>query len=229
MNRWQKLAMMGFAGLLLLAFWAGLWYQSERLAPATELSSNEAETKQEINEDVFSQEAILAGEVKNEAEKEREYVKQEKEETLAVHVVGQVAAAGVYYLAPGSRIYDAVVLAQPLEDANLDILNLALPVEDGMQIRVPKYGDSLGWHDGQLIIYPDIDKTVAKESQGRINLNTAGQEQLESLPGIGPVYAKRIIEYRSQHGNFKKVEDLLQVKGIGQSTLNKIRDLVVCS
>ena len=71
--------------------------------------------------------------------------------------------------------------------------------------------------------------TAAQEKAPRVNINTAGVEELTSLPGIGPSYAKRIVEFREKNGPFKKVEDLLNVQGIGEKTLEKIRDKVVVS
>jgi len=70
---------------------------------------------------------------------------------------------------------------------------------------------------------------AGEEKTARINLNTAGVEELTTLPGIGPSYAKRIVEYREKNGPFKRVEDLLNVQGIGEKTLEKIRDKVTVS
>lgn len=250
MNRWQKLGALALAATLLLSFWAGLWYQAQRLAPAAELVGKEAlmevdnekagnaeanDEKTNSENDGASDEDAALDEAKAAGEKLADGNYAEGKNSAdgangplyAVHVVGQVASSGVYYLAPGSRLYDAVMLAQPLDDANLDRLNLALPVEDGMQIRVPKGGINSQWADGQLVVLPQ--QSVSEEAPGKINLNTATQAQLESLPGIGPAYAKRILEYRKQKGNFKQIEDLKEIKGIGPAIIENLKDLVVCS
>ncbi len=159
-----------------------------------------------------------------------------REGDMAVHVVGKVAAPGLYFLPPGNRIYDAVMLALPEKDADLGRINLALPLEDGMQIRVPVIGKPSSWEDGALIVRADDNLDLWQESgqsqtgaKGKININKAAAAELETLPGIGPAYSRRIIQYREEKGGFRTVEDLLKVKGIGQAKMEELRDLVCCS
>ncbi|MDR0470081.1 MAG: ComEA family DNA-binding protein [Peptococcaceae bacterium] len=154
--------------------------------------------------------------------------------TFAVHVVGRVASPGLYFMPPGSRIYDAVMEAEPEEDANLDLINMALPVEDGMQIRVPIIGRPSPW-DGEALILRSSDRQENVDSgagsgssagTGKININKATAKELEALPGIGPAYSQRIVQYREQNGGFKSIEDLQKVSGIGPAKMNALRDLI---
>ncbi len=155
---------------------------------------------------------------------------------MAVHVVGKVASPGLYFLPPGSRIYDAVMLAEPEKDADLGRINLALPLEDGMQIRVPITGKPSSWEDGALILRAGDNDDLWQESgqsqapaKGKININKATAAELETLPGIGPAYSQRIIQYREEKGGFRTAEDLLKVKGIGRAKMEELKDLVCCS
>lgn len=132
---------------------------------------------------------------------------------VTVHVNGAVVNPGVYELPAGSRIRDAIQAAGGLlAEADDSALNLAAPLRDGQAVRVPAAGEE-----------PPAGKP-AQESP--IDLNTATQAMLESLPGIGPVLAQRILEYRQEHGGFVTVRDLLQVEGLGAETFAKIEQLV---
>jgi competence protein ComEA len=139
---------------------------------------------------------------------------------IYVHVGGAVKRPGLYRLARGSRVDDAIRAAGGvLEDANLDALNLAAKVKDGDKILVPtRNGEAEAQATGSGASDP---------SQGQlVNLNTATAADLDTLPGIGPALAQRIISYREQHGGFRKVEDLLDVPGIGPAKFDELRDLV---
>jgi competence protein ComEA len=138
---------------------------------------------------------------------------------LYVHVGGAVVRPGLYALAEGARVDDAVRAAGgPLEDANLDALNLAARVKDGDKVLVPpRSADAKG----------DAGAPPAPgEQDGLVNLNTATQAELETLPGIGPALAQRIIEFRERNGGFRTVEDLLEVPGIGAKKFEELRDHV---
>ncbi|MCR4441319.1 MAG: helix-hairpin-helix domain-containing protein [Peptococcaceae bacterium] len=146
---------------------------------------------------------------------------QEKEEprVLAVHVVGAVEKPGLYSLQEGARVYDAVQLAVPLAEADLAQINLAAPLVDGKQVYVPSKGEK-----PSSSAAPSYRLGV--KSTGLININTAGKEELERLPGIGPALAQRIIEYREKNGPFKKVDEITGVSGIGPSLLEKARNMI---
>lgn len=134
---------------------------------------------------------------------------------LVIDVEGTVGRPGIVTLPKGARVVDAIKAAGGLKGkARTTGLNLARLLVDGEQILVgiePVPGDPAG---------------VAAPTGSKVNLNTATAEQLDELPGVGPVTAKSILDWRTKNGRFTKVEDLLDVKGIGQATLDDLRDLV---
>jgi len=140
---------------------------------------------------------------------------------LVVYVSGAVTLPDVYYLPPGSRVADAIRAAGGMtDDADPQALNLAQVVADGMRIHVP-YKSS----DTQA---PLVDLPVRGNEPVSIliNINTANQEQLESLPEIGPHIAGEIITYREANGPFTTIDELLNVPGVGTITLEAIRELI---
>ena len=146
---------------------------------------------------------------------------QRSAEKIFVHIGGAVRKPGLYRLAKGSRVNDAIRAAGGvLEDANLDALNLAAKVKDGDKILVPSKN---GQGETQAAAG---DSGAAAARGGLVNLNTATVADLDTLPGIGPALAQRIISYREQHGGFRKLEDLLDVPGIGPAKFEELRDLV---
>ncbi|MFD5215080.1 helix-hairpin-helix domain-containing protein [Microbacterium sp. NPDC058345] len=135
---------------------------------------------------------------------------------LYVHVLGEVAKPGLYILDPQARLVDALAAAGgTLETADLQAVNLARPLSDGEQIVVPVRGAT---SDGGGAPAPPADD--------RIDLNTADQAALETLPRIGPALAQRILEWREENGRFRAVEDLLAVPGIGEKLLAGIQEKV---
>jgi competence protein ComEA len=142
-----------------------------------------------------------------------------KPERLVVHVVGSVRRPGLYRLRDGSRIADAVRRAGgPTRKADLALVNLAAPVADGTQIVVPGRGSA------GAAAAPSAGSPGAPA--GPVHLNTATLEQLDALPGVGPVTAQRILDYRQKHGAFHSVDDLDAVSGIGPARLEQLHDLV---
>lgn len=141
---------------------------------------------------------------------------------LVVHVSGAVERPGVYRLLEGSRVINAVELAGPRNDADLDRINLAAPLMDGQPIAVPvKMGDT-SITPGATPFNPG--SSVFGGS--KININNANQSQLEGLPGIGPALAQRIIDYRETNGYFRSIEDIQNVSGIGVKKYDSIKDLI---
>lgn len=137
--------------------------------------------------------------------------------TITIHVSGWVAAPGLYHLADGSRVADAVAAAGGLlPGADTTRVNLAAPVSDGGQVVIPGPAG-----DGEASAQP------GSGGDEKVHLNRATAADLETLPGVGPVLAERIVEYRDQHGPFTEVEDLLDVPGIGEAKLAALRDQVV--
>ncbi len=140
---------------------------------------------------------------------------------ILVDVAGWVRRPGVYELAPGARVIDAIEAAGGARSgAALEALNLAAPLTDGTQILVPKRGEAPAAATG------GTTGAGTAGSGGLINVNTASASELEALPGIGEVLAQRIVDHRTEHGPFASVEDLLDVSGIGEAILEDIRDLV---
>ena len=127
---------------------------------------------------------------------------------VVVHVAGAVSSPGVYTLPADSRVDDAVRAAGATADADLSQLNLAQKLADGQKITVPVAGATPA--DGS-----SAATTADSDNGGLININTATQEELESLPSIGEVRAQAIITYREEHGGFRTIDELKEVSGIG--------------
>ena len=133
------------------------------------------------------------------------------EAMVTIHVTGAVTEPGVYILDPGDRVRDAIASAGgSLPAADPEALNLAAPLTDGEKIEVPRL-ESKG----------DSEREIAEEV---LDLNRATPQDLERLHGIGPVLADRIVQFREELGGFSSVEDLLDVRGIGEVILQGIRD-----
>jgi competence protein ComEA len=131
---------------------------------------------------------------------------------VVVHVSGQVMRPSVYRVPEGTRVYEVVRMAGLRPGADANRLNLADVVHDREKIVVPGRDTAETTSDAPLRI-----------SAGRVNINSASIEELVSLCGIGPVYAKRIVEYRTKY-RFKRIEDIVKVNGIGQRTFEAIKD-----
>jgi competence protein ComEA len=138
--------------------------------------------------------------------------------SLIVHVVGAVRRPGLYRLRDGSRIADAVHRAGgATRRADLSLVNLAAPVSDGTQVVVPRRAPPAA---------SGAPPAEAGAAGGPVHLNTATVDQLDELPGVGPVTAQKIVEYREQHGAFSSVDDLDAIPGIGPARMEQLRELV---
>jgi competence protein ComEA len=136
---------------------------------------------------------------------------------ITVQVIGAVVRPGVYSFAGGGRVADAVTAAGGLlSTANPDAINLA--AQSG---SVPAPGFSL-ISPFTVVVTP----TPSQSGTSLVNINTASLSQLESLPGIGPTAAQKIIDYRQLHGSFLKIEDIMNVPGIGLATFENIKFLI---
>jgi competence protein ComEA len=143
---------------------------------------------------------------------------------VLVHVAGWVRRPGVYELAEGDRVVDALGAAGgPRKGAYLDVLNLAARLADGQQVLVPKAIPGPAGPGTPVLSGPGGQVPGAPAV---LNLNVATASDLETLPGIGEVIAQRIVDHRTEHGPFASVDDLLDVSGIGEITLEELRDLV---
>jgi competence protein ComEA len=147
-----------------------------------------------------------------------------------VHVAGAVRRPGVYRLPPGARIDDAVQEAGgPTGRADLSGVNLAAKVEDGRQVLVPeraRAGSAAGAAAGAGGAGAGTGAGAAGAPAQPIDLNTATLEQLDTLDGVGPVTAQKILAHREEHGGFGSVEELAQVPGIGEKRLAALRERV---
>ncbi|MGO1320582.1 MAG: helix-hairpin-helix domain-containing protein [Galactobacter sp.] len=150
---------------------------------------------------------------------------------LQVHVIGAVKMPGLYGLNAGARVDDAVKAAGgTTSKADLSGLNLAQPVSDGIQVRVPAVGEAQVPNTGGGAQSPAAPGTTAAaltpDAEAVVNLNTADESALQTLPGIGPALSQRLIEWRERHGPFTSAADLDAVPGIGPAMLAKLEGKV---
>lgn len=145
-----------------------------------------------------------------------------------VHVVGAVRRAGVFRMPRGARVEAAIEAAGGLtEEARLSGVNLARPVQDGEQILIPAQGDpsEVVAAENAAGAAAGAGAGAAGRGSGLIDLNSADAAELEELPRIGPSLAQRIVEWRAAHGRFRAVDDLTDVPGIGEKTLDGLREM----
>lgn len=134
---------------------------------------------------------------------------------ILVHVAGAVRAPGLYEFPEGARVADAVESAGgPRKGADLGALNLAQVLTDGLKVAVPRRGQP-----SEGIPEPATERPV-------VSINAAGEAELETIPGIGPVKAAAIVAHRAEHGPFGSIEELIEVTGIGPATLETVRPYV---
>lgn len=189
--------------------------------------------KNQISDDVNLENDIL---VSNNISKEENYT---EEDYVIIHITGSVKNPGIVKLKEGSRIEDAIEAAGGLtENADISKVNLAYVVEDGTKIKIPSsqeedIGDEeiIDSGSGENIIVEEKSDFSNKDSQTNkdnklININKATETDLQTLPGIGPSLAGKIVEYRSQNGKFGSIEDIKNVNGIGDSKYQNIKDLI---
>ena len=132
---------------------------------------------------------------------------------ITVHVAGAVRVPGLVELGREDRVADAIIAAGgALPDADLRGVNLAAPLSDGGQLVVPALGP---------------DGAPAAAADGKVRINVAGADEMQRLPGVGPVLAERIVAHREEHSPFTAVEDLLDVSGIGEGKLEALREVVL--
>lgn len=161
------------------------------------------------------QELLFPEELINEEEQKAE--NREVSTTIVIDVKGAVKKPGVYTMNEGDRVVDAIEKAGGLlSEADENQLNLASLLKDEMVIYVPKKGEEVTQTNVQ-----------SQNDDGKVRINSATSEELQKLQGIGPAKAEAIITYREENGPFKTVEDLLEVSGIGEKTLENIKDDIV--
>lgn len=162
---------------------------------------------------------LLAGESVQEDEPDAAAI--EESSTVIVDVKGEVKSPGVYEMKAGERFHHVIERAGGLtESADAGQINLAQLLEDGMIVYLPKQGEA----DSEIVQQPSPVGTTKKE--GKVNLNKATLEELQTLEGIGPAKAEAILSYREESGEFKTIEDLLNVSGIGDKSFEKLKDSI---
>lgn len=182
----------------------------------------------------------------NQIEETKDEEKNETEENLEnilVHISGAVNQEGIISLKQNSRVADAIEKAGGLkENASIDNINLAYKIEDGMKIHIPTKEEETQKEEANKnqdesyittksgnVEETNLNQntnTATKNKNSKVSINTATQTELETLPGIGPSTALKIIQYRSENGKFKSIEEIKEVSGIGESKFNQIKDLI---
>lgn len=158
----------------------------------------------------LSLELTEAVEADEQAEESTEHT--DDEEQIFVYVCGAVSKEGVYELPSGSRLYEAIEIAGGFrEDADKSTVNQAEVLEDEERIYVPVIGEA---------VQEDANQ------DGKININKASKEELMTLPGVGASRAESIIQYREEHGAFRRIEDIMQISGIKEGLFEKIKDRI---
>lgn len=159
------------------------------------------------------------------------YSKNSTDNSIIVYICGAVKESKVITLPEDSRISDAIDAVGGLtDDADLTNINLAYILEDGEKIYIPKKGeepqneDSTASSSVQSSSYSNY--SVASTKSNKININKATQTELETIPGVGPSTALKIIEYREQNGKFSSIEDIKNVSGIGDAKYEKMKDYI---
>jgi competence protein ComEA len=142
------------------------------------------------------------------------------ERPIVVHISGAVPRPGVYALPRSARVQDAISAAGGfLAEAEKDFINLARALEDGEKLDIP-------YIEGASPVIPTPGEEIVAATTELMDINTAADFELETLPGIGPTIAQRIIEYREENGPFLSIEDIVNVPGIGPVTFERIKDLI---
>ncbi|PGM93353.1 helix-hairpin-helix domain-containing protein [Bacillus cereus] len=140
----------------------------------------------------------------------------EQKKIIIIDVKGAVFKEGVYEMKEGDRVKEAIEKAGGLlPDADMKKVNLAQMVQDQMLLYVPNKNE------------PMQEGATFSKSEGKVQINTASKEQLEKITGIGSRKAESILKYREEHGPFQKIEDLLEIDGIGAKSIEKIKDQII--
>ena len=197
---------MAAAILMILGFTLGMWYQSLRSVSPDESG-------------LVLMENMVDALPNDELPQEPEY--------LQVYVAGAVSHPGVYRMPTGSRVHEALELAGLLENAEIVGLPMARLIKDEETVLVPYHSEAgPEMSEAQALNQAIKEQEQLSDSRGLVNINTATLNELQQLPGIGPVLAQRIIDYRIRQGGFGDITELRQVSGIGDKRYTDIADLI---
>ena len=213
----------------------------------TEESVNEIE-EENIAESESTHETQNTQEIQDEQEDKQIYKNAENNETIYVYITGEVNNPGVVLLNSGSRIVDAIEAAGGVTNkANISKVNLVYVLQDGMKVNIPNNTDLKNNENFEYITMSSGDEkndantgnsstTITSENSSSnnesafkisiVNINTATQTELETLPGIGPSLALRIVNYRKENGKFSSIEDIKNVSGIGEAKYEDIKNYI---
>jgi competence protein ComEA len=170
-------------------------------------------------DDISLQHTSLPMYPQQQAETKTEEVKKQAQ-IATIDIKGAVKKPGIYKLAMPVRLYQVLEVAGGTSElADINRINLAKVIADGSMIYIPKKGEQI----------PTEASPIQNKEEDKINLNTATLAELETLEGLGPTKAKAIIQYRGEHGGFRSVDELLQVSGIGERTLERIKEKIFVS
>ena len=169
-------------------------------------------------------------EVEKDTEEENNEVKEGKSKII-IHVSGAVVNEGIVELEEKARVADAIEAAGGVtEDAYMRNINLASLLEDGMKVYIPTKEEVMQKEENSDYIIGSNNiienNNVESKKSGKVNINTATKEELDTLPGVGELTANKIISYREENGKFKSIEEIKEVSGIGDSKFEQIKDLI---
>lgn len=227
---------------------------SEQISNENIIPNLQEESVSEIEETIITENTnteennLETTEVNTNQENEQIYKNTESSEKIYVYITGEVNSPGVVLLDNGSRIVDAIEAAGGVTDkANITKVNLVYILQDGMKINIPNQNDLKNNENFEYITMSSGDEkndaninnsasnasseksSSNKESAFKIsvvNINTATQTELETLPGIGPSLALKILNYRKENGKFSRIEDIKNVSGIGDAKFNSLKDKI---
>ena len=217
---WKKYWKIAAAAVFLTAagvvFWLSGEMGGEPLPAVSSETAGSAVLEGTVHEDVVHDGASFDGAVSETEAMDPAFV---------VHVCGEVANPGIYELPAGSRIYEAVKAAGGFtENAAEESVNLASPIEDGVQIRIYSKEEAETLAAGAAPF--DGFEASGEGKEPVVNLNTATKEELMTLSGIGESRAEDIIRYREENGGFQNIEDIMKVSGIKDAAFQKIKDRI---
>lgn len=206
MKEWFKVYKYYVFGVILLFIVVGYYFFAPTSSEPLQITKTQPQLENEQTIDGTNQ--------------QKEPLKEEVPQTIMVDMKGAIQKPGVYEAQQGERVIDLIERAGGFsEAADQSKVNLAMYVEDQMVIAIPKVGEEVAGIT--------VETGVGNQPKGdKVNINTADEAELETLPGIGPSKSAAIIEYRSTTGPFKAIEDIQSISGIGEKTFEKLKDKI---